>query len=330
MAILFIGFSIIDSVVLILSIRRLHPSEGRLYSKSSQGVLFSSLAGLQLAHYLYLTGADGFLFSAAYRMLLYVVAPAFYFCSRSILFPKAQARWFDLAHGLPVITAQFLVFKIAFPLAFLVGSGYLLWLLKRVYGLRSQRVRFKLELFGLFILLALAILVLGLVLAFPLIPMDRFFSLYSIAIGIGFLVVQWLLVTSPGLVGQVTEAVQVAYGESTLSGVDTEAVMKQLSDLMEEEKIFTDEHLNLGALARRLNLNPHQLSEFINTRIGTGFSRYIREYRVEEAKRQLIKDSSASVLSIGLEVGFTSQSNFYTAFRDIVGIAPGEFRKKHS
>ncbi|MDQ5945645.1 MAG: hypothetical protein QG619_1067, partial [Pseudomonadota bacterium] len=32
---------------------------------------------------------------------------------------------------------------------------------------------------------------------------------------------------------------------------------------------------------------------------------------------------------IGLCVGFTSQSNFYEAFREIEGMTPGQYRKLH-
>ena len=37
----------------------------------------------------------------------------------------------------------------------------------------------------------------------------------------------------------------------------------------------------------------------------------------------LCAEPSASVLSVGLSVGFSSQSNFYEAFREIEGMTPG-------
>jgi AraC-like DNA-binding protein len=33
------------------------------------------------------------------------------------------------------------------------------------------------------------------------------------------------------------------------------------------------------------------------------------------------------VLAVGLNVGFTSKSNFYEAFREIEGMTPGQYRK---
>ena len=93
-----------------------------------------------------------------------------------------------------------------------------------------------------------------------------------------------------------------------------------------DEKVFQNENLNLKILAEAIGLSSHQLSELINTRFGTGFSRYVRERRIDEAKRLLREDKDASILSISLATGFRSQSNFYAAFREIAGVAPGTYR----
>jgi AraC-like DNA-binding protein len=68
----------------------------------------------------------------------------------------------------------------------------------------------------------------------------------------------------------------------------------------------------------------------VNGRLGKGFSRYLRERRIEAAKAMLLGEPKASVLSVGLCVGFTSQSNFYEAFREIEGCTPGQYRKLHA
>ena len=70
------------------------------------------------------------------------------------------------------------------------------------------------------------------------------------------------------------------------------------------------------------------MSELINTEFKQSFSKYIRQYRIEEAKKMFLDEPDASILSIGLSVGFSTQSNFYTAFRDIAGMAPGQYRKQ--
>ena len=81
-------------------------------------------------------------------------------------------------------------------------------------------------------------------------------------------------------------------------------------------------------LAQALELSAHQMSELINSHFGIGFSRYIREQRVREAKALLRSDHRSSVLSISMMTGFRSQSNFYAAFREITGESPGSYRKR--
>ena len=95
---------------------------------------------------------------------------------------------------------------------------------------------------------------------------------------------------------------------------------------MQQETVYTQSDLDLPGLAKAVGLSSHQLSELINSRLGKNFSRYLREHRVEAAQKMLLNEPSASVLSVGLSVGFTSQSNFYDAFREITGMTPGKFR----
>jgi AraC-like DNA-binding protein len=153
---------------------------------------------------------------------------------------------------------------------------------------------------------------------------------YSILIGLAFFAVTLTLLRFPTITADVSEAVQAAYTESTLKSIDKAAVLAKLDVLMKQDKLYTLENLNLELLAEQLALSQHQLSELINTEFKQGFSRYIRQHRVDEAKRLLLAEPNASVLSIGLSVGFNSQSNFYAAFRDIVGMPPAQYRKNYA
>ena len=96
---------------------------------------------------------------------------------------------------------------------------------------------------------------------------------------------------------------------------------------MKNDKIYQDDGLTLSSLASAMKLSNQQMSELINTRMGMGFSRYVRETRVEAAKQLLAAAPDHSILSVSLEVGFRSQSNFYAAFKEITGISPGDYRK---
>jgi len=99
---------------------------------------------------------------------------------------------------------------------------------------------------------------------------------------------------------------------------------------MTESKAYQNESLSLASLANDLGISSHQLSELINTRLGVGFSRYVRECRVKAAKTLLITAPAQSILSISMDTGFRSQSAFYAAFKEVTGQSPGDYRKTQS
>lgn len=292
-------------------------------------VLLTALAGLQLAHFSWLYLDREWVTTLPYRMTLFAVAPAFFLFSLPLLRPQAMSprRHALLGHAAPVLLAPLLPADWALPLAFCIGAGYLLWLGHRLFALRHERANFPLEisLLGGVFAIAIGVSLLGLVQA--ALPDKLFFSLYATAIGLAFFLVQTTLGLRPQLSAEVRETVQVAYATSTLNSVDCDAAVATLERLMAVERLYMNPELSLSSLAEQLGLSPHQLSELLNTRLGKGFSRYLREQRIAAAKAMLCAEPSASVLSVGLNVGFTSQSNFYEAFREIEGMPPGQFRK---
>lgn len=332
LALLLIGFSLFSAVVLALSHFRPANYAGQPGARTMGLLLLAALSGLQMAHFAWLHLDLPWIDSMAYRILLFSVAPAFFMFSEPLLTPAANQPkpLLICCHLVPVLIAPWLAAAIALPLAFVIGAVYLLWLARRIYQLRAERSQYHQEiiLLGLVFLIAVGVAALGL---FQHVLAEKhFFSLYAIAIGLAFLLVQIALGLRPQLVTQISEtahASQTSYSNSTLNNVDCNAVLARLSTLMVVEQLYADQDLSLGKLAQRLALSNHQLSELINAQLGKSFSRYLREQRSAAAKHMLCAEPSASVLSVGLSVGFSSQSNFYEAFREIEGMTPGQYRK---
>lgn len=329
-SLLFIGFSLGAAMLLIVGNLMQRQELLRGAAQWAGFFLIAGLAGIQTLHLGWILNRFDYLHTALYLLLLYGIAPSFYFYSRQLLLTQVDLRWQDGLHGLPLTFCFGVPYHLALPGAFLIGSGYLLWLAKTVYALREQRRRFHLELLALGTLFAIALAVLVLGFIWPLLNETDFIGAYSILIGLAFFAVALTLLRFPSIAADVSEAVQAAYTESTLKNIDRTAVLAKLDALMTQDKLYALETLNLALLAEQLELSQHQLSELINTEFQQGFSRYIREQRIEAAKRLLLAEPNASVLSIGLSVGFSTQSNFYAAFRDIVGVAPGQYRKTHA
>lgn len=331
LALLLIGFSLFSALLLALTHFREANYSGQPSARAMGLVLLSALSGLQLVHFAWLYLDLPWVAEAPYRVMLFMVAPAFFMFSAPLLAPAetTQTQSTRVAHALPVLVAPWLPPDAALPLAFVVGAAYLLWLVRRIYLLRRERNQYHLEivLFGLVFLIALGVSGLGMFQ--QALPAKLFFTLYAVAIGLAFFLVQTTLSLRPQLSTEISETAQTAYASSTLSNVDCAAALTRLNVLMSGERLYTDQALSLPKLAALLALSSHQLSELINTHVGKGFSRYLREQRTEAAKQMLCAEPSASVLSVGLSVGFTSQSNFYEAFREIEGMTPGHYRKLH-
>jgi len=173
----------------------------------------------------------------------------------------------------------------------------------------------------------LAIIVLGLGFALPHIDSAWFYNFYNFAVGLGIAIMVVALVANPNLIGDLAEVARAKYGASTLGGIDVDGSLKKLETLMTEGKAWQSEDLTLSSLAAELGLSGHQLSELVNSRLGMGFSRYVRECRVRAAKVILVSAPSQSILSVSMDTGFRSQSAFYAAFKELTGQSPGDFRE---
>lgn len=300
-----------------------------LVSRLACFVLIGALIALQIEHYRFLIDATTAIDGRGYALFLLLVPPAFYFAGRSVLRPQQSVRPVDALHGLPPpLLATLAPVAAVPPIAFVIGAGYTLWVAKEAFriGRQNQRLHFERFFFGFFA--AGAIIALFVVLALPLLESRIFVLVYANLIGLSAFLVLTALVSFPDLLRDVAEAAERAYANSRLGGVDVDAALARLDALTTLERVQRDEDLRLETLAELLDLSSHQLSELINTRFGVGFSRYIREKRIEDACRLLQEQPQASVLSISMEAGFRSQSAFYAAFREVMGMTPAAYRSR--
>lgn len=293
--------------------------------------LLAALCCLQVVHGVWLWGLQtGEIELVMYGVSLLLVAPCFYLVAHQVLEPQKSAPQAArvLVHLAPALGAVVLPLAWVLPLAFGLGTLYLVWLLRTLWALRAARDQWAHEvtLLGMAAVVGVAVCAMGLFQGG--VPTRLFFTLYACAIGLALLLVQLLLGRRPQLIQDAMETAQTAaYATTTLASVDVAAVLAQLDALMAQQHRYRDAELSLPTLAQELGLGAHQLSELLNTRIGKGFGRYLREYRIAAAKQMLLEELTASVLSVGLHVGFSAQSNFYDAFREIEGGTPGQYRK---
>lgn len=325
---LIIGFSVFAAAILLLAYTFfLENMQKTLAGKLACAALLLALSGIQFYHLGYLLGGGTDLFDhRPYVVLLLTAPPTFYFFSRELLMPNPEWSAWQLLHMIPVTLGLFLPVNVVLPVAFTIGAGYSIWFARVVYGMRRHvgRFRFEMFFFGLFAILAVLVLVL-----FALVPhvdASVFYMAYANFTGVALLLIVAALIVFPEMLEDITDVARIAYAKSTLDDVDVDKKLRELEHAMSINQLYQNENLNLKMAAEAVGLSGHQLSELINTRFGTGFSRYVRERRILEAKRLLREDKETSILSISMATGFRSQSNFYAAFREFSGMSPGQYR----
>jgi AraC-like DNA-binding protein len=322
-----IGYSIVAAVLLLLVYVFYLKSLNRSWVALLSCTMFTVvLCGLQFTH-------SQFLFNMLipfetwyYGVFIFIAPPSFYFFSRSILFPDRKLKNFHLLHLLPVTFIVVHNQKTVIVLSFLLGMVYCVWL----SSIRGFRKRFREEFFffSLFSAMALLILVVGILSSVN--TTELFYYVYANSISLAYVLVVFALLAKPGLIDEINEVIALGYVNSTLNHVNVDEEVTKLDELMRVQKIYQNDELSLAQLAAAMNLSAHQLSELINSHFGVNFSRYIRQQRVKEARQLLLKEKTVSILSISMQVGFKSQSNFYAAFKEEEGVSPGQYREQNN
>lgn len=127
---------------------------------------------------------------------------------------------------------------------------------------------------------------------------------------------------------RIPQSQKIRYEKSGLSKLKAENLKERLIEIMEKEKLFTDNELTAKTLADRLSITQHNLSQLINENFNQTFFDFVNYYRVEEAKKLLVSPEAQNytVIAIGLDVGFNSKSTFNAVFKKYTNMTPSQYR----
>ena len=92
------------------------------------------------------------------------------------------------------------------------------------------------------------------------------------------------------------------------------------------QKNFCDIDLNLTELSSRYNLSEAYISQRFKEFTGKNFYDYLQELRISHAKK-LLTDTDIHIQKISEKSGYSSYNTFAKAFKRIVGVSAGEYRK---
>jgi AraC-like DNA-binding protein len=129
------------------------------------------------------------------------------------------------------------------------------------------------------------------------------------------------------------DVTEVSNAKPKLKRLSAEQVVDlsaRLFSLMENDKLFLNNDLNLPTVAEKLDISIHEASFLINEAAKDNFYNFINKYRVEEAKKLLAssKMEDLNIVGIAFASGFNSKTTFNTTFKKMVGISPSQYSKE--
>jgi AraC family transcriptional regulator len=95
---------------------------------------------------------------------------------------------------------------------------------------------------------------------------------------------------------------------------------------------YIEEHLDDGPTLEQLaavaRLSPNYFAWQFNRATGLPPHQYVITRRVEQAKQLLQTENDFSLAEIAASAGFSDQSQFSHHFKRLIGVTPGQFRKR--
>jgi two-component system response regulator YesN len=83
--------------------------------------------------------------------------------------------------------------------------------------------------------------------------------------------------------------------------------------------------LDLAMVSNHVSLNYAYFSNLFKKNIGKGFAEYLRDVRLDKARR-LLAETEHKIVEVTAMVGYESYKSFTRAFRDVMGMQPTEYR----
>ncbi len=85
------------------------------------------------------------------------------------------------------------------------------------------------------------------------------------------------------------------------------------------------EPLTVEAISAAVGLHPNYAMQLFKRVFGLSLLEYVIQYRVAQAQRLLVT-TDENVLTVAIQAGFSSSSNFYMAFKKYCGQSPNAYR----
>ncbi|WP_310557605.1 helix-turn-helix domain-containing protein [Flavobacterium sp.] len=121
----------------------------------------------------------------------------------------------------------------------------------------------------------------------------------------------------------------IKYVNKKVNDADANFLIEKIKKIMNEKKRYQNPNLSLNEFATEVNISSHQLSQLLNDNLGKNFTTFVNEYRINEACNLILTNDKFTLEGVGYEVGFSSKSTFFSAFKKIKGSTPLNFQQNN-
>ena len=158
-----------------------------------------------------------------------------------------------------------------------------------------------------------------------------FFHLQLITLSGMVLYVAYMAYTNPKtMLGYQLEASFLKYKNSGLTNSFSKELKDELIRLLEEEKVFQHNDINLNTISEKLGTTRHNASQIINEHFNLSFFELINHYRIKEAMRIFEDDKEGvkNIIEVAYEVGYNNKVTFNKSFKKMNQLTPSQYLKK--
>ena len=110
------------------------------------------------------------------------------------------------------------------------------------------------------------------------------------------------------------------------SKFDTNKNQQKIRQAMDYIQENYDKDLNMAVVSNHISMNYSLFSQAFKQYTGKNFVNYLKELRIQEAKR-LLAETDMRIIDISLAVGYENEKHFMKLFKAVCGVSPTEYRK---
>lgn len=103
-----------------------------------------------------------------------------------------------------------------------------------------------------------------------------------------------------------------------------------VDDILKYIESNTNAHISLSYVADHFNMSTAHFSRMFKEKIGTNFSDFVINSKLDRAARLLVAEPTTKVSDIADEIGYSTLAYFNKLFKEKYGMTPTQYRKLHN